>query len=192
VRVSKAGRAPYKLIGLMALVILLRLGGRSAVLTFFNVYLDVSLHTSTVLIGALAAAGQLLSVPAALVTPLLASRWGNRRTIIWGSLGIAVSMLPLALIPHWGAAGISFIGVTALFAMTTASIRVYSQEIVAPAWRSAMSGASLMAVGLSMAAMALGGGYTIAALGYRSLFLAGAGLTAAGALLFGACFRALQ
>ena len=76
----------------------------------------------------------------------------------------------------------------ALFAMTTAPIRVYSQEIVAPAWRPVMSGAALMAVGLSTAAMSLGGGYAIAALGYRSIFLAGAGLTAVGALLFWAYF----
>ena len=52
-----------------------------------------------------------------------------------------------------------------------------------------MSGAVNMAFGLSFSAMALGGGYLIGALGYRSLFLTGAGLTAAGALLFWAYFR---
>jgi predicted MFS family arabinose efflux permease len=98
-------------------------------------------------------------------------------------------MLPLALIPHWGAAGLGFMGVAALFSMTTAPIRVYSQEIVSPGWRAAMSGALMMGAGLSASAMALGGGYAIATLGYRSLFLAGAGLTAAGALLFWAYFR---
>jgi MFS family permease len=187
-RAVGTGPAPYKWIGLMALVVLLRLSGRAAVTSFFNVYLDVTLGASTVLIGVIAAAGQLLSVPSALVTPLLVSRWGSSRTIFWGSLGIALSMLPLALIPHWAAAGLGVTGMAALFAMTTAPIRVYSQEIVPPAWRPVMSGAALMAVGLSTAAMSLGGGYAIAALGYRSIFLAGAGLTAVGALLFWAYF----
>jgi hypothetical protein len=37
--------------------------------------------------------------------------------------------------------------------------------------------------------MALGGGYIITALGFPSLFLTGAGLTAAGALAFWSYFR---
>lgn len=187
--VVEAGRAPYGLIVLIALIVVLRLAGRGAATTFSNVYLDAGLHASTALIGALSAAGQLLSVPAALVAPLLVARWGNGRIIVLGSLGIALSMLPLALIPHWGAAGLGFMGVAALFSMTTAPIRVYSQEIVSPGWRPAMSGALVMGAGLSTSAMALGGGYAIASLGYRSLFLASAGLTAAGALLFWAYFR---
>ena len=188
-RVAEAGRAPYGLLALIALVVVLRFAGRGAAITFFNVYLDAGLYASTALIGALSAAGHLLSVPAALVAPLLVARWGNGRTIVLGSLGLALSMLPLALIPHWGAAGLGFMGVAALFSMTTAPIRVYSQEIVSPGWRPAMSGALMMGAGLSTSAMALGGGYAIAALGYRSLFLASAGLTAAGALLFWAYFR---
>ena len=84
------------------------------------------------LIGVLAATGKLLSVPAALITPLLVERWGKECTITLGSFGIALSILPLALIPHWGAAGIGFMGVTALFSVTTTPIRVYSQELVSP------------------------------------------------------------
>jgi hypothetical protein len=52
-----------------------------------------------------------------------------------------------------------------------------------------MSAALMMGAGSSISAMALGGGYAIAALGYRSLFLTGAGLTAAGGFLFWASFR---
>ncbi len=186
---GQGGRPPYGLIAGIALTVLLRLAGRSAATTFFNVYLDEHLHASTALIGALAAAGQLLSVPAALLSPLVASRWGNVRTIVWGSLGMALGMLPLALIPHPAAAGLAFVAVAALFSITTGPLRIYSQEIVSPPWRTAMSGGAMAALGVSISLTSLGGGYAIAALGYRALFLAAAGLTALGALLFWAFFR---
>jgi MFS family permease len=182
------GRVPYGLIGLVAIIVVLRLAGRMTVTTFFNVYSDIALRLPPAAIGALSAVGQLLSVPAALVAPLLVARWGNRPTIVLGSLGIAVCMLPLALIPHWSAAGFGFAGVMALFSLTTAPLRVYSQEITSPPWRAAMSGAVMLGAGLSISAMALTGGYLIDALGYSGLFLTGAGLTVAGGVLFWACF----
>jgi MFS family permease len=188
-REAETGRAPYGLIALLALVYLLCVAGWGAVQAFFNVYLDAELGLSTPLIGAVSAAGQLLSVPAALSAPLLMARWGKVRTFALGSLGVALSLLPLAFIPRWGAAGLGFMGMTALFWMADPTFMVYHQEIVAPGWRATASGAVMMAVGLSYSAMALAGGYLIGALGYRSLFLTGAGLTAAGALLFWAYFR---
>jgi MFS family permease len=187
-RATERGRAPYGLIGLVALIVVFRLAGRMSVTTFFNVYMDAGLAISTAAIGVLSAVGQLLSVPAALAAPLAVERWGNRATIVWGSLGIALSMLPLALIPHWGAAGFGFMGVMSLFSLTTAPLRVYTQEITPPRWRTAMSSAVMLGAGLSISMMALAGGYLIAALGYTGLFLTGAGLTVAGALLFWACF----
>jgi len=187
--VAETGPAPYGLIALMALVVLLQSAGSGVARTFFNVYLDASLHVPTAQIGALSATGQLLAVPAALAAPLLMTRWGKSRTYVLGSLGMALGLLPLALIPHWGTAGLGFMGVMAPASIASPTITVYHQEIVSPGWRSAMSGATTMAGGLSWSAMALGGGYLITALGYRSLFLTGAGLTAAGALLFWAYFR---
>jgi predicted MFS family arabinose efflux permease len=102
---------------------------------------------------------------------------------------MALSLLPLALISHWGAVGLGFMGVAALASIARPAITVTQQEIVSPIWWAAMSGATTMAAGLSWSAVAFGGGYVITALGYRSLFLIGAGLTAAGALLFWAYFR---
>jgi MFS family permease len=187
--VMRPGRAPWLLIAVMAVVVMLRVSALGAVRTFFNVYLDVELQASPALIGALSAGAQLISVPAALLAPVLVDRYGTVPSMTFGSLCIALSILPLALVRHWSAAGLGFAGMTALFALTTGPIRAYSQEIVVPQWRGAMSGAVLMGVGLTYALMALIGGYSIAALGYRGVFLAGAGLTAIGALLFWAVFR---
>jgi len=97
---------------------------------------------------------------------------------------MAVSLLPLAIVPHWSAAGIGFMGVIALSSIRDPALNVYAMEVVSPAWRTAMSGAVMMAQGLSFSAVALGGGYAITTLGYRSPFLTGACLTAMGALLF--------
>jgi predicted MFS family arabinose efflux permease len=167
----------------------LRFAGQSTARTFFNVYLDDGLGASTALIGALAAAGQLLAVPAALATPLLLARWSKGRAIFLGSLGQALSQCLLALVPHWSAAGLGLAGTTALFSMTTTVYRLFSQELVPVRWRSATSSALMMGGGLSLTLMSAFGGLAISALGYTSLFLIGAALTTAGALIFWVYFR---
>lgn len=182
-------RAPYGLIIAITLIMVLRYGGRATVTTFFNIYLDESLGVSTVLIGVLSAASQLLSVPAALVAPLLATRWGNHRTIFWGTIALAVCTLPLALVPHWTMAGASFVSSAILFSMTVGPIRLFSQELVARPWRITMASGFMLGAGLAFAAMSLAGGYAIVTLGYRTLFCIGAGLTAVGGICFGLYFR---
>jgi MFS family permease len=187
--VAKATPPPYGLITILALVVLLQVAAEGAPRTFFNVYLDADLKVPTGQIGVLAAMAQLLAVPAALVTPLLMTRWGKERTVVISSLGMALSCLPLALIPHWSGAGFGYMLLMALASIARVVITVYHQELVAPVWRGAISGATTMAAALSWAGMAYGGGYLIIALSYSSLFLTGAGLTIAGTLLFWAYFR---
>ena len=188
-RKRATGQAPYALILILTIAVMLRLAGRSAVRVFFNVYLDTELAASTGTIGAMSAGALLLSVPAALAATPLVRRWGSIRTITAAGLGMGLSMLPLALFSNLTAAGAGFIGVTACFAVTTGPMRRYCQEIVAPGWRATMSGVLMTGVGLTNAAMSLGGGYAIAIAGFRGMFLLGTALTAAGALLFWAYFR---
>jgi MFS family permease len=182
-------RAPYGLLIAIALIMALRFGGRGTVTTFFNVYLDDGLGTSTVLIGVLSAIAQVLSVPAALAAPLLIARWGYTRPIFWGTLGMALCILPLALIPHWAAAGLGFISSGVLFSVSIGPIRVFSQELVTPDWRANMASAFMMGAGLAFSSMSLLGGYAITSLGYQPLFLIGTVLGIAGAFLFWFCFR---
>ena len=183
-RRAEGGSSPLRLITLMTLIRLLVVTSVGTLFIFFNVYMDAGLHISTVHIGALSAVGRLLAVPTALTVPLLTARWGNGHTAAWASLGIAISLLPLALISHWGAAGLGFIGAIALTSIRYPTFLVYTMEVVSPGWRGTMSGAGEMASGLSFSAMALGGGYIIAVLGYRSLFLTSATLTAIGTFIF--------
>jgi MFS family permease len=181
--------APYKLIIVVAVVMALRFGGRGLITTFFNVYLDAGLGVSTALIGALAAAGQLVSVPAALAAPLLVARWGNARTVATGVLSMAVSLLPLGLVPHWAVAGFGYVTSSGFFSVTVGPIRVFSQELVIPRWRATMAAAFMMGAGLSISALSLAGGYAITALGYQSIFLAATVLVAAAGVLFWGYFR---
>ena len=183
-RPVKGEASPLRLIALLTLIRLLVVTGVGTLFTFFNVYMDAGLHISTVHIGVLSAIGRLLSIPTALIVPLLTQRWGNGHIAAWASLGTAIGMLPLILISHWSAAGLGFIGALALTSIRYPAFLVYTMEVVSPARRGTMSGAGEMASGLSFSAMALGGGYIIKAFGYRSFFLTGASLTVIGTLSF--------
>lgn len=176
--------APTSLMVFMGIVILLLLTSKHVIETFFNVYLDVELHLAPLWMGALTAGAQLLAVPLALVAPFVVARWGKGWTIIGGAVGMALSLWLLILIPHWLGAGLSLLGVSALFAIMMPTLTIVSQELVTPEWRATMAGVMTMGMGLSRSGTAVGGGYLISALGFPTLFLVGAGLTVAGALLF--------
>ncbi|MBN1641134.1 MAG: MFS transporter, partial [Anaerolineae bacterium] len=166
----------------------LRVMGEAVPQAFFNVYLDVDLHLPAAQIGLLVGVGRLLAVPAGLFMPFLAWRWGNERTVVLGALGVAVSLLPLSLIPHWAAAGLGYMALTAMAAVARAAFIVFSMESVAPRWQGTLSALTTMAASVSRIATSLGAGYTVDEIGYRGTFLAGAGVTAAGAMLFWAAF----
>jgi predicted MFS family arabinose efflux permease len=185
---SNSGGAPYGPITIMALTNLLVSSGSAMTSVFLNVYLDAGLQAPASLIGTLTAVGSLVGVPAALAAPLVMARCGKGRTVVLGYLGVFLSLLPLALLPHWGATGLGLAGLTAASAIAGAAYTIYGQEIVSPHWRALMSGASLLAWGLSSSLVSFAGGYLIEALGYSGFFLLGAGLTALGALLFAAYF----
>lgn len=168
----------------MALVRLLQIAGLASVVTFFNVYLDSELLIPTTQIGAIIALGRLLGVPAALATAPLTRRFGGPNVVMWSSAGTALAVLPIVLIPHWSAAGLTFIGVTCLSWIRYASSLVFFLERVPPARRPLVSGVTEMAAGICFTLVTFGGGYMIAQFGYRMLFLAGALLTGLGVLAF--------
>ena len=186
---SEAKSAPYGLISVVALSTVLRMSGYCAVSIFFNVYMDTKLHASTSLIGTLSAVGQLVAVPAALAAPLLLNRLGQMRTFVWGMLGVVLSLIPLAFVPSWGAAGLSFAALLASAWLVAPGFSLFSQEIVESRFRALMAGVVQTSFGLSSALVSIGGGIIIATLGYRWLFLITAAMTAAGTLLFWAYFR---
>lgn len=186
---AEGGSSRFSMILLLSFIRMLTITSLAVVHFFFNVYLDAELDVSIAQIGFVMAVGRLLAVPAALVIPLLTSRWGNGGISLWSSLGSAISLIPLALVPHWGAASLGFVAVMALASIRYPTFMIYTMEVVSPEQRGIASGAGEMAAGGSFAFMALSGGFLITALGYHSLFLTGALLTGIGTFIFWLNFR---
>ncbi len=186
---TQAAPSILGLLSLIALVRILQIAGLAVTSTFSNLYLDVELHVPTAQIGVLLASGRLISVPAALTSAALSARFGNRNVVIGASLATAVGMLPLALIPHWGAAWFSLMIVAGLSGVRYAASMIYFLDLVPPNRRATTAGVTEMAAGICFTALTFGGGYIITLLGYRALFLLGAALTGLSALVFWALFR---
>jgi MFS family permease len=191
-RGSVIGAAPFMLLAMLVVVRIFQVSGVATTSIFFNVYLDTDLNVPTTQIGILSALGRLMAVAAALLVPWMAKRWGNLNLVVWACVGTAISFLPLALIPHWGAAGIGFIGIVGLSALRYPAFIVYAMELVAPEQRGTVAGSGEMAAGLIFAVIALGGGYWISAFGFPTLFLIASLLSAIGAFSFWAYFRTLR
>lgn len=168
----------------LALVRFLFVLGTGAVLIFLNLYLDRALDAGVAGIGLLFGLGRLGAAGVSLLAPVLAARWSKANLIFGTAVGTVVSLLPLILFAHYGAAALSFIGVMALMALRMPLYSAYAMDAVPPGKRAWMSGAGEMANGLGFAVIGLCGGAVIHAFGYRSLFLLGALMTALGAWLF--------
>ena len=186
---TDAAPLPLKLILILSFIAFLYTASEGAVRTFLNVYLDDALNASTALIGTLAASGQLLAIPAALMMPFLVQRFGRTRTFNGAVLCSALILVPLALIPHWAIAGLCLMGTMCLAGIRRPAFTVFQQEMMPLRWRTAMAGAAATMTGFGYAGVSLGGGYVIEAVGYRALFLMAGFLTASGAAIFWLCFR---
>jgi MFS family permease len=182
-------RLPVMLIASVALFTTLLIASEAAASSFFNVYMDSALALPTSTIGLLIATGKLASVPAALVAPLLAARWGNFRTILGGACGLVLGAGLLATSSQWMAAGLGYILILVLVGILQPLQTIFHQEIVAPEWRSPMSGAVNVAEKVGRAAMVGAGGFLIVRVGYHSMFMSAALLTLLGALFLWAYFR---
>lgn len=188
-RAGYGGRAPYGVLGAVALVCLLRVSGEFTARTFFSVYLDVTWVVSAAQIGGAVAVANLLTVPAPLVTPLLVRGWGRAATIALGALGVAASIMALGLAPGWAFAGGAFVAMNVMAAMARSVWSVMVQESVDPGWRPMAAGVSNLASGMGIAVMSSVGGVMAAALGFRATFTTAAVLVALGAAAVWVAFR---
>jgi MFS family permease len=179
---------PYRLMFLFALVSLLTVGGEWTMRVYFNVYLDSELTVPTALIGALSA-GALLMGLAAFLSPQAAARWGRNRLILTALFCYPVAFLPLIFIPHWLAVGLGYMLLIATVSIMTPTYLVFSQSSVEPQWRTAVSSAISMSIGLGIALTSLTGGSIIASYSFQTLFIIGAIAPLIGAIIFWYFFR---
>jgi len=164
------GPFPLGIVVLLVLHVFLGQIGPAACQSFCSAYMDTELALSSAAIGLLTGVGQFASILAPLLAPRLAARYGNGWTLMTATLGSALSLLPLALIPHWSTAGAGRVGLLALGAVWMPALQVFQMELVTSRWRALTYGIVSMAMGFAYAAMGLGGGYLVAAWGYSRLF----------------------
>ncbi len=171
------------LIVLMSVVRFLQVAGVGTATTFFNVYLDDSLHVPSDRIGLIMAISKLFGVPAALAVPYLTRRFGNAGIAIGASLFVVAAIMPIAFVPVWWIAGLGYIVLWGVTPARYSAFLVYIMERCPPHLRGSMNGAGEMAAGLSFAMISLIGGYMIGVFGYSMLFVTGAAITLMGTLL---------
>ena len=180
---------PMGLFLLLLFVRMLQVCGVATLFVFFNVYLDTHLQIATSTIGLVSAAGRLIAVPVALLTPVFTRRFGNLNVVVWSCVIVSLGYLPMTFLPTVGAAAVGYIAVVGLSAMRYPASMNFSMRIVAPRQRGMLTGAGEMGAGIAFTGLALGGGYMITRLGYESLFILTSVLNLTGALLFWYFFR---
>lgn len=183
---SVEGRGAIPLNALLAvgIISLLFIVAVSAGQSFYNIYMDSVLGMSTGAIGIVASFSQLFSGALMLGAPTLLKRWGHARSFVWAAICLGLSIVPMALIVHWLAAGLSVVGVAVLMAFGSTALTLFHQELVPTGWRAAMSGTSMMTMGLGWGLVASSGGFFIAAWGWTPFFMTAALLTGCAAAAF--------
>lgn len=171
-------------ITIMSVVRFLQVAGLATTSIFFNVYLDTQLNVSPNVIGAIVSTARLLAVPMVLFAPRLIRRSSTSSVALWGSLGTALCLVPIALIPQWEIAALGYVSAVIFTNIRFAAFVVYIMSLVPKHQQNVMAGAGEAGAGLSFAIMALGGGYIATFLSFRELFLLGALLSGAGTLLY--------
>jgi len=164
---------PYRLIILFSLVNLLAIAGEWTMRVYFNIYLDSVLATPITVIGILSASAQVMGLTAFLA-PQAAARWGRNRVVRLGLFSVFIAFIPWIMIAHWLAVGVGYVILVAVLSLTYPILGVFGQSVVEPRWRTMMSSAGTMSIGVGIALTSLGGGYVIASSGFKTLFVLGA------------------
>jgi MFS family permease len=111
-----------------------------------------------------------------LVVGRLVDRVGRTAAMRGGLLGIAASCALLGAVDSVGATGVALFGVGLGWSFAYVAATTALSEIAGPAERGKLLGLSDMVAGLSGAALALGGGYTLSSAGAVALAAAAAAL----------------
>ena len=180
---SLPGSFPAASVSLLILFVCFSQAAGATCHSFCNAYMDKELQLSTRMIGLIASMGQLASMFAPMLLPVLARRRGNGWTLMTATVGGALSMIPLIFIPQWFAAAFGQLVTMALSALRMPALQVYQMEIVEKRWRSLAYGAVSAAMGLSFGLVSLGGGQMIEKWGYNSLFVFGVTFSFIGAFI---------
>ncbi|MHB0875411.1 MAG: MFS transporter [Anaerolineae bacterium] len=181
---AETGPAPTRALLGAATVMFCSWLGLGTVVTFWNVYLDQGLRLATPVIGTVAAVTQLVAIPVSLAAPLVMSRLGPQRAYPLALLGIAASMMVFGLATGPLIAVVAIAARFAFFSISSPTFATFSQSVVSPRWRGSMAGVVNTAYAGGHAVISLAGGFLVAAVGFRLVFIVGAAMVVASAALF--------
>jgi MFS family permease len=168
--------APLGLLAFFGVLVYLSAISEGIVRTFFNVYLDAGLSVPPAQIGAIMGLAQLLPIGAALAVPIFMARWGTGYVLVVATLGIAASMLLLAVgLAVWMVAS-AYMAVIAMVTIMATARDMLGQELVTPRWRTTISAVAMIGLALGWSTASMAGGYLIEAQGYGALYFVGATL----------------
>lgn len=183
------GAFPLLSVGLLIAFVSLSQAASATCQAFCNAYMDSVLTLSPSTIGLITGTGQFIAIFAPMLLPGMARRRGNGWTLLVVTLGSAVSLMPLILMPHWLGAGMGSIGILTLTAMWMPTLQVYQMEMIAQRWRSLTYGVVSMAMGLNFALISFVGGRVVQGWSYPTLFVFGLLMSVVGAGLMGVLVR---
>ena len=87
---------------------MLRSSGESTALAFFNVFLEVVLTEPPWKIGIIMGFGQLIALPAALLSPFLTKKTGKVNATIIAISGMAIGLFIIMIAQDWLLAGLGY------------------------------------------------------------------------------------
>lgn len=158
-------------------------------LYFFNVYLDEGLAVSPALIAFVMGVARLGSLPATFLLPVLTRVMSLGVLLVVIALGLAVALVPLALVPNPLVAALSFLTCSLLLAVFEPVFDLYRMEVVPTSMQTRMAGTTQTATYGAQSAAGFAGGYIAVAMGYPVLFFGGTLLAFAAAMILGPALR---
>ncbi len=129
-RRGPGNKAPLMIITVMTVLRVLRKFGEGSARTFFNVYMDAGLDVETVKIGITFAIAQLVAGPMALLSPILSKRIVPGPATLVEMIGVAICLVPMALIAKPIAANVGLIAVLSFIPIMRPAIAVYTMDLV--------------------------------------------------------------
>jgi len=176
-------KPPRLRIAMLGLMVMLTQGSVVSLSSFGSAYMDSELLMSAAVIGAILALGKLFGVGASLVSPRLMRMMGAGRVVVVSSLLLTISVLPVALVPHWSSATLSMLIYLVTISLWSPAAVTYEMDWISADWRSLMSGTHAMSMGMIHSLLNLGVSGVIDDMGHIPIFAISGGLSLLGTLL---------
>lgn len=175
-RETQKARGPAPVLPLLAMVIYVyvRHAGWATCQVFCNPMMDTQLHLSSATIGLISGLGQVLAMVTMLMLPRMMNRWSHGGILVGSTLGLGLSLIPLAVYSHPSTAAITWIAVRVMSSIWITALQVFQMELVDEAWRSLAYGVVAMAMGLGFGSTSYTGGHIVATYGYPTILWLGA------------------